>query len=77
MYGSRNGALSTLTDARDEIDSKLEEAREALNTIQDAISQLEDVHGQLETAIDALEQVDGLTLTVEVDAFEVDLSIDL
>lgn len=77
MYGrTSNGALSILTDARDEIQSKLEEAREALQSITDAIEQLEDAESTVGEAIDALEAIDGFSFTVEVDAFAVDVSVE-
>lgn len=75
MYN--RGAMTTLTDARDEIQSKLEEARGALQAITCALEELEDAENKLDEAISALEEIDGFRVSVDVDAFEVDLSIDL
>jgi hypothetical protein len=72
-----HGILSTLTDARSELEDGINEARDRINELQDAINDMESALENVTEAIDALENIDGFSASVDVDALSVYVSIDL
>ena len=70
------GTLSSLTDARDEMQQKLSEVQDALSELQDVAEQLEENISSVESAIDVIENLDGLSIVANIE-IDVDVSIYL
>ena len=74
-YG-HNNILSTLTDARSELEDGIQGARDRISELEDAISDMEGALGSVSEAIDALENIDGFSVQVDVEELSVGVSID-
>lgn len=72
-----NSMLSSLIDARDEIQQSISELNDRIDEINNAISELDDAEEKISELIDTLENVDGLSVSVEIDSFSVDVSVNL
>ena len=70
------GILSSLTEARDDMQQKLSEVEDGLSELNDLKDQLEENIDRVESAISVIEELDGLYITGEVEV-TVDVSVTL
>lgn len=67
--------LSTLTDARDEIDQALQDANDKLEELQNAVYELENARDSLNDIIDTIENFGGVNVSVEIESLSVDIDV--
>jgi hypothetical protein len=70
-----HGILSTLTDARSELEDGINGARDRIQELEEAINDMESALENVTEAIDALENIDGFSASVDVDSLSIDVSI--
>lgn len=72
-----NSALSTLQSSRDEIREAIQAAQDRQQELNDAINDMESALESIQEAVDALENLDGFSVSVDVESLELYVSIDL
>lgn len=69
--------LSTLRDAQTEAQNAISEINDKIEELQNAIYEIERFEESVTELIDSLENVDGMSVSVDVDSFSLDLDVNL
>ena len=72
-----NSMLSKLRDAQTEAQQAITEINDKIEELQNAIYELERFDESISEVIDTIENLDGAEVSVDIDSYSFDLSIDL
>lgn len=75
MYSTISKAISALQDSLSEAQEALEEVQQKKSELEDAESELENMIDQLGSAISSIEDLDGASVSVDVDGVSVYISL--
>jgi hypothetical protein len=75
MYSTISKAVSILQDSYSEADEALSDIQQKISELEDAASELENLKDQLSGAISSLEELDGASVSVDVDSVSVYISL--